>query len=104
MMINVIIFFVLGFLLGFSLCALFTSKDSLEGDLLSEYNSRLEDEIEELKKDSSLEYYKNALTDAKFLEYNYGVRNVDIHLISSFSPTSIIRDYKVYIGESDGKG
>lgn len=40
--------------------------------------------------------YIEAITDTEFLKLNYGIADIDIHFITSFSPKKVIEDYTYY--------
>lgn len=45
--------------------------------------------------------YHTALTDAGFLRSNYGISDVDIHFLSSFSPEQVLSDYRAWNSEDN---
>ena len=44
----------------------------------------------------ALTEYIEAITDSNFLQLNYGISDIDIHFITSFSPKKVIEDYNYY--------
>lgn len=41
-----------------------------------------------------LDQYIEAITDVDFIEWNYGISDIDIQFIKSFDPRDIIQDYE----------